>query len=140
MADNAKLEQLREHWNTLTPEEQKLLKIELAADMRAKETRAQFDAHKEVLEGLGYELWSHNVSWNWATFSKNVLADEPSLHVKLYKESGNSWRAEISYSCRAIRVTSGDFSFPHPDFERVFESQVRKAATAIELHGGMYDG
>ncbi len=141
MADKEKLEKFQEYWDTLTPEEKLLLKIELQASERANKIREEFDALRAELEGYGYELWSHNSSWTWATFSKNVLAEEPSLSVQLYKDSkeDGKWRAEISHCIRAIKITSGEFSFPHPDFVRVFETQVNKAANATQLFGRLYD-
>lgn len=113
-------------FSLLTEEERK----QLLDIVKLDKIKAEFEKHKISLLEKGYSIASHNPSYEWATFSKNVLDDEPTLHVTLERSALGEWKCVISHFIRTVTVSSGKFHYPHPNFENIFEKQVLDVARA----------
>lgn len=118
------IDNFAERFSMLTEEERK----ELLELVKLDKIKAEFENHKKSLSEKGYSMSSHSPSFEWAAFSKNVLEDEPTLHVVLERSALGEWKCVISHYIRTVTVSSGEFHYPHPRFEEVFESQVLAVA------------
>lgn len=124
----ANIDSFAKRFSLLTEEERnQLLDI-----VKLDKIKSEFENHKNSLSEKGYHLSSHCTSYEQSHFSKNVLNDEPMLHVKLVRNDLGEWRCEISHMIGLIKVTSGEFCYPHDGFSRIFEKQVLNVATAAE--------
>ncbi len=92
--------------------------------------KAEFKKHEKLLSEKGYSIAAHSPSFEHVHFVKNVLEDEPVLHATLHRTDLGEWKCEISHMIRLVKVTSGEFCFPHDGFSKIFERQVLNVAMA----------
>ncbi|QQO38401.1 hypothetical protein VPG01_043 [Vibrio phage VPG01] len=120
----ANIDQFAKKFSVLSLEEkQQLLDL-----VKLDKIKAEFEKHKKSLSEKGYSIASHNGCYTWASFNKNILEDEPTLHVTLHRTDLGEWRCEISHMIGLVKVTSGEFCYPHDNFEKFFESKVEAVA------------
>ncbi|AUG85148.1 hypothetical protein FDJ19_gp150 [Vibrio phage Ceto] len=125
----ANIDQFAKKFSMLSDEEKQALLDVVKLD----KIKAEFEEHKKSLSKLGYHITSHNPTYEYVNFAKNILEDKPTLHLKLTRNDLGEWRCEISHMIGLVKVTSGEFCYPHNNFSRIFEKQVINVAMAT-LH------
>lgn len=107
-------------------------KQELMNLAKVETIKKEFAAHEKFLSERGYSIAAHSSCYTNVTFNKNIMGDDPVIHATLTRNGLGEWRCELSHLIGLLKLTTSEFSMPHPNFNKFFESKILAAAKRCE--------